>query len=40
LDRAGDRLFFDTHVQFWTNTKIDLERGVGMKGTEVWRLRN
>jgi len=33
-------LFFDSHVEFWTNTKIDLERGVGMKGGPLWRLRN
>ena len=33
-------LFFDSHVEFWTNTKIDLERGVGMKGGDLWRLRN
>jgi len=33
-------LFFDSHVEFWTNTKIDLRRGVGMKGGPLWRLRN
>lgn len=22
-------LFFDSHVEYWTNTKVDLERGVG-----------
>jgi len=33
-------LFFDSHVEYWTRTKIDPERAVGMKGTELWRLRN
>jgi len=33
-------LFFDSHVEFWTNTKIDLEDGVGMKSGPLWRLRN
>jgi len=33
-------LFFDSHVEFWFNTRIDLERGVGMKGGPLWRLRN
>ena len=31
-------LFFDSHVEFWTHTKVDLERGVG-KG-ELVALRN
>jgi hypothetical protein len=33
-------LFFDSHVEFWTHTEIDLEHGVGMKGGPLWRLRN
>ena len=33
-------LFFDSHVEFWADTRIDLERGVGMKGGPLWRLRN
>jgi len=33
-------LFFDSHIEFWTHKKIDLERGVGMKGGPLWRLRN
>jgi hypothetical protein len=31
-------LFFDTHADFWTHTKVDLERGVG-RG-ELVALRN
>ena len=31
-------LFFDSHIEFWTHTKVDLERGVG-KG-ELVALRN
>ena len=33
-------LFFDGHKEFWTHEKIDLERGVGLKGGPLWRLRN
>jgi len=33
-------LFFDSHVEFKTNTEIDLERGVGMKPGLLWRLKN
>jgi hypothetical protein len=33
-------LFFDSHVEFWTHEKIDLERGVGMQGGELVILRN
>ena len=33
-------LFFDSHVEGWLNTKIDLEHGVGMNGGPLWRLRN
>ena len=33
-------LFFDSHVEYWTNEKVDLERGVGMRGTELVHLRN
>ena len=33
-------VFFDSHVEFWTNARIDLERGVGMTGGPLWRLRN
>ncbi len=31
-------LFFDSHVEFWTHTKVDLERGVGTG--ELVHLRN
>jgi len=31
-------LFFDSHVEFWTPDKVDLERGVGKK--ELVALRN
>ena len=33
-------LFFDSHVEFKTNTEIDLERGVGETGGLLERLRN
>jgi len=33
-------VFFDSHVEFWTHEKIDLERGGGMRGEPLWRLRN
>ncbi|MFC1806356.1 hypothetical protein ACFL09_05180 [Planctomycetota bacterium] len=33
-------LFFDSHVEFRTNTEIDLDRGVGRKGGLLWQLRN
>jgi len=33
-------LFFDGHVEFWPNTRVDLLRGVGQKGTELVALRN
>lgn len=33
-------LFFDAHVEFKTNTEIDLENGVGQEGGLLWRLRN
>ena len=33
-------LFFDSHVEPWTNTKVDLLRGVGQKGTALVALRN
>jgi len=33
-------LFFDSHVESWSSTRIDLEHGVGMRGGPLWRLRN
>jgi prepilin-type processing-associated H-X9-DG protein len=41
-ERSGGMtvLFFDSHVEFWPRERIDLERGVGMKGGPLWRLRN
>ena len=33
-------LFFDNHVEFWPDTKVDLQRGVGMAGTPLFYLRN
>ncbi len=33
-------LFFDSHVEYWTEDQIDPERGVGMKGTRLVHLRN
>jgi len=32
--------FFDSHVECWTNEKVDLEHEVGKKGGFLWRLRN
>jgi prepilin-type processing-associated H-X9-DG protein len=33
-------LFFDSHVEFATNTEVDLERAVGRKPGLLWQLRN
>ena len=36
-------LFFDSHVEFKTNTEVDLEQGVGATGTPkplLWQLKN
>jgi type II secretory pathway pseudopilin PulG len=33
-------LFSDSHMEFWTTEKIDIERGVGMRGTPLAWLRN
>jgi len=33
-------LFFDSHVEFWTHSRVDLERSVGMKDGPLSRLRN
>jgi len=33
-------LFFDSHVEFRTNTELDLEHAVGQKGGLLERLRN
>ncbi len=33
-------LFFDSHVEYWTHTRVDLEHGVGMRDTELSRLMN
>jgi len=33
-------LFFDSHVEFWTHTKINLEEGVGQPGGDLAALKN
>jgi len=38
--RTMNVLFFDSHVEYWEDNRIDPERGVGMKGGELAHLRN
>ncbi|HUT36506.1 MAG TPA: prepilin-type N-terminal cleavage/methylation domain-containing protein [Planctomycetota bacterium] len=38
--RSMNVLFFDSHVEYWSEDRIDPERGVGMKGTRLVHLRN
>jgi len=33
-------LFFDSHVEYWTHTKVNLETGVGTVGSDLVALRN